>query len=156
PIRRNAMATLSIKVALAQLGNPDFNSTKKQLDAWEVVRFDAGKGGTPLALTVAQVAKCYYVTDCTIDVPIPVTYSIASELQDNITNAQSTAERNAHKQLLMRIKTHARQHYTRVEKPLIPTWETDVKKDLARTLPSSTSATTEDEPAIRARLAPLV
>ena len=150
------MAKLSINVALAKLGEPDFSSTQKELDAWEIVRFDVGQGGTPVALKVAQVAKCNYVTDCTIDVPVGVTYRIASELQANISNAQTKAEQNAHRQILMRVKWHAALHYTRVVKPVIPTWEAEIRKDLDKTLPSDVAPTTEDEGAIRERLAPLV
>ena len=76
------MAKLSINVALANLGNPDFSLTQKKLDAWEIVRFDVGQGGTPVALKVAQVAKCNDVTDCTINVTVGVTHMIASEHQD--------------------------------------------------------------------------
>jgi hypothetical protein len=150
------MARLSINVALAKLGNPDFRFTKKELDAWEIVRFDVGQGGTSVALKVAQVAQCHYVTDCTIDVPIGVTYSIASELQDDIANAQTTAERNDLRRLLMRVESHAVTHYTRTAKPVIPTWEAEIRKDLDKTLPSDVAPTTEDEGAIRDRLAPLV
>ena len=150
------MAKLSINVALAKFGNPDFSLPQKKLDAWELVRFDVGQGGTPVALKVAQVANCNYVTDCTIDVPVGVTYMIASELQQNIANAQTKAEQNAHRQILLRVESHAASHYTRVVKPVIPTWVTDITKDLDKTLPSDVAPTTEDEPAIRDRLAPLV
>ena len=150
------MAKLSINVALAKLGNPDFSLTQKKLDAWEIVRFDVGQGGTPAALKVAQVAKCNYVTDCTINVTVGVTYMIASELQDNISNAQTKAEQNAHRQILMRVESHAASHYTRVVKPVIPTWEAEIRKDLDKTLPSDVATTTEDDGAIRDRLAPLV
>ena len=150
------MAKLSINVALAKLGNPDFSLTQKKLDAWEIVRFDVGQSGTPVALKVAQVAKCNYVTDCTINVTVGVTYMIASELQDNISNAQTKAEQNAHRQILMRVESHAASHYTRVVKPVIPTWEAEIRKDLDKTLPSDVATTTEDDGAIRDRLAPLV
>ncbi|WZO98443.1 hypothetical protein EP7_000022 [Isosphaeraceae bacterium EP7] len=150
------MAKLSVNVALAELKGPDFKSSMKTLNAWELVRFDVGLGGTPVTLTVSQVAKCNSVDECTIDVPIGVSYSIASELKDNITNAQTTAERNDHRQLLMRIETHARAHYSRVAKPLIPDWEADIRKDLDKTLPTRKTPTSEDEGQIQARLAPLV
>ena len=150
------MAKLSINVALAKLGEPDFSLTQKELDAWEMVRFDVGQGGTPVALKVAQVAKCNYVTDCTIDVPVGVTYRIASELQANISNAQTKAEQNAHRQILMRVKWHAARHYTRVVELVIPPWKAEISKDLDKTLPSDVATTTEDEGVIRDRLAPLV
>ena len=40
----------------------------------------------------------YYVKDCTVDVPVPVTFRIASELQDNIANAIATGAAQGHRQ----------------------------------------------------------
>jgi hypothetical protein len=154
------MATLSVKASIAQLGTPDFSLTKTQLKAWEVVRFDVGQGGTTPAVTAAPIGGCYYVKDCTVDVPVAVTFRIASELRDNIDNAIANgapkATVNAHRQILARIQSHAHSHYSRVATKVIPAWESDIKKDLNRTLPTSVAPTSEQGSDIQARVARLV
>ena len=154
------MATLSVKVSIAPLGTPDFSLTQTQLKAWEVVRFDVGQGGTTSTVTAAPIGGCHYVKDCTVDVPVPVTFRIASELQDNIANAIANGEPkvtvNAHRQILARIQSHAHSHYRRVVTKVIPVWESDIKKDLNRTLPTSVAPTSEQERDIQARVARLV
>ena len=98
--------------------------------------------------------------DCTVDVPVAVTFRIASELQDNIANAIATGAPkvtvNAHRQILARIQSHAHSHYRRVVTKVIPVWESDIKKDLNRTLPTNVAPTSEQERDIQARVARLV
>jgi hypothetical protein len=150
------MATLAVNVAVDKLENPDFSSTQKELKAWEVVRFNVGQGGTTVALSASRIGECNYVDDCKIDVPIAVTYMIASDLRDNIANAQDVAQRNDHRAILLRIETHARTHYSRVVEKVIPAWVSEIKTDLLKTLPTKLAPTSENEDEIRARITPLV
>jgi hypothetical protein len=148
---------LSVKVSIAALGNPDYGSTEKTLNAQELVKFDIGKGGSKVdPLTVAQVGGCNYVKDCTVDVPVPVTYSIASELKDNIANAADKQQRNAHRLVLHRIESHARMHYQRVINEVIPAWTKDIEKDLHKTLPTDKTPTSLEESKLKEMVVELV
>jgi hypothetical protein len=150
------MARLSVTVSIDKLGPPDYSSTAKTLDAFELVQFQVGQGGSRIAPTFEQVGECTYVKDCAIDVPIAVTYQVASDLKDNIDNAQSLREKNAHRQILSRIESHARLHYNRVVTNVIPAWTSDVTKDLDKALPTDQAPTSLAEKEIMDRVRPLV
>lgn len=148
---------LSVTVSIAKLGNPDFSSTAKALNAQELVKFDIGMGGTKIdPLNVAQIGGCSYVVDCTLDVPIPVTFSIASELKDNIANATEKKQHNAHRQVLARIESHARMHYQRVVNEVIPAWTKAIEADLHKTLPTDQAPTSLKEAELKKQVVELV
>jgi hypothetical protein len=150
------MAKISVTVSIDTLGSPDYKSTAKALDAYELVRFVVGQGGSRLDLGVAQVGGCNYVKECKIDVPVAVTYQVASDLKDNIDNAADVRQKNDFKMILSRIESHARTHYDRVVKDVIRAWKSDVVKDLDKTLPTDKAPTSLTESKIKELVRPLV
>ena len=154
------MAGLDVTVHIPKLGNPDFSFTEKQLKAWELVTFSIGQGGSRIApLNFAQIGGCNYVQDCGISVHVDFTYRVARELQEHITDAATagnTALANIHTNILLRVKWHAGNHYERVVNSVIPAWESDLQKELAKTLPTDHAPTSLQESEIQARIAELV
>ncbi|MEN3364024.1 MAG: hypothetical protein V7606_1298 [Burkholderiales bacterium] len=165
------MAGVDVDVHIPKFGAPDFSLTARQLgqnsrpsghgsassDVWELVRLVNGK----VALDpqdVAQVGKCNFVKDLSVRVDFGLEYFVAKELQDNITNAAQAGDKgqaNFHRSLLLKIKSHAQQHYEQFV-DVITTWEGDIKADLLKTLPTDKKPTSLQELQIKQGIGTLV
>jgi hypothetical protein len=154
------MAGIDVTVHIPKIGNPDFSFTEKQLKAWELVTFGIGPGGTCIApLTFAQVGGCNFVKDCGISVHVDFAFRVARELKESIKDAQDAADKrpsNALQIILLHVEQHARTHYERVVNNVILTWESDLQKDLTKTLPTDRAPTSLPESGIQERIADLV
>jgi hypothetical protein len=154
------MAGLDVTVHIPKIGNPDFSFTEKQLKAWELVTFSIGQAGSRIdPLNFAQVGGCNFVKDCGISVHVDFTFHVARELKESIKDAHdagNTPLANALHIILLRVEQHARTHYERVVNNVILTWESDLQKDLTKTLPTDRAPTSLPKSGIQARVADLV
>jgi hypothetical protein len=165
------MAGVDVEVHIPKFGAPDFSSTARQLgqssrpssrgrvssDVWELVRLVNGKVSLD-PQTVAQVGKCNFVKDLSVRVDFGLEYFVAKELQDNINSAANAGDKglaNFHRSLLLRIKSHAQQHYDQFV-DVITAWEGDIKADLRKTLPTDKRPTSLQELDIKERIGALV
>ena len=133
------MGCFNILVNVAKLGNPETSVSKDALDALELVKFTLGNFEID-TLEVLQVGKCHYVEDCGITVPIDVSYFISRNLKDDTNNADRR-ERIRFMSIYNRVAWHARAHYRRVVRDVVPTWTEELQKELRRVLPTRESPT---------------
>src|SRR5262245_34124680 len=150
---------MTVHVAIPALGKPDMYITTAHLDAHELVKFTIGQGGSSFKPNVLPIGGCNYVQDYILDVPVAVSYQIASEFQDAIDKAKARTDKataNATIQILRRIKFHAVTHYNRVATKVIPLWQSDAAKDLDSTLPTKKTPTSLTDVEIQERAGPLV
>lgn len=154
------MAGLDVTVHIPKIGTPDFSFTQTQLKAWELVTFNIGQGGIRIdPLTFAQMGGCNYVKDGGISVHVDFTFRVARELKESIKAAQDATDKrlsNALHIILLHVEQHARTHYERVVNNVILTWESDLQKDLTKTLPTERTPTSLPESGIQERIADLV
>jgi hypothetical protein len=164
------MANVDVSVYIPKFGAPDTSQTAKQLgqgaqpsgrgggsDVWELVRLFNGRV-TLNPQDVAQIGKCSFVDKLTIRVDFDLQYCIAKDLEDNITsaaNAGDTGLANFHRWLLLRVKSHANQHYEQFVK-VIMTWEGEIKADLLNRLPTDKKPTSLPELDIKQGIGTLV
>jgi hypothetical protein len=165
------MADVDVEVHIPKFGAPDFSLTARQLgqssrpsghagassDVWELVRLVNGKV-TLDPQDVDQIGKCYFVKDLSIRVDFGLEYFIAKDLQDNITNAANAGDKgqaNFHRSLLLKVKSHAQQHYEQFVE-VIMAWEGDIKADLVKTLPTDKKPTSFQELQIKQAIGTLV
>jgi hypothetical protein len=157
---------------LPRFGAPDFSLTAKQLGArlaplgrvaghggqpgevWEVVRLVNGKVKLD-PQDVAQTGKCNFVNALAIRVDFALEYFIASDLQNNISNAPNIQVKNFYGLLLLKIKQHANEHYEQYIKE-ITDWEWDIKNSLMKTLPTQQNPTSQSVLEIKNAIGALV
>jgi hypothetical protein len=136
---------------------PDDTQTAKQLGVWEMVRLVSRK--TDLKRQeVAQVGGCYFVKDLLVSIDFDLEYFIASDFKTNIidaTNASNKQVANFWRGLLLKIKSHAKEHYDQFE-TVIADWKVDVKGDLVKTLPTDKKPTSAAEAKIKEGIGILV
>ena len=162
---------VDVDVHIPKFGAPDFGLTAKQIgqnsrpsghggassDVWELVRLVNGKVSLD-PQTVAQVGKCNFVKDLTVRIDFGLEYFIAKDLQDNIDNAAQAGDKgraNFYRSLLLKIKSHAQQHYDQFV-DVITAWEGDIKADLLKTLPTDKKPTSLQELEIKQGIGTLV
>jgi hypothetical protein len=149
------MAEISVKVSIPELGNADFRRTAKELDAWELVKITA-KAGDKIDLKIGQNSGCSHVTTCGVSVTVGVEFSVAKDINDAIAGAVEKQVSNAWRQLRLRIVHHAREHFNRVVKDVIPPWQKNFQKDLEATLPTERKPTSLAELEIHKQVGTLV
>ena len=107
-----------------KFGLPDFSLTGTQIgrrlrsagfrgrpgDVWEVVRLVNGKTTLPRS-DVGQKGRCRFVQALFIRVNFALEYFIASELQNNISDATDPTVKRVHRAILQRIIQQAKHHY---------------------------------------------
>jgi hypothetical protein len=160
---------VDVEVHLPKFGTPDFSFTARELgqrfqrpghgnppnDVWEIVHLVNGKVSLD-PQNVAQIGACYYVSDLFIRVDFGLEYFIASDLKANKNNAtQNRATANFYHWLLLRVQSHAKEHYEQFVK-VIMTWEGDIKDDLVKTLPTDQKPTSLQELEIKSGIGGLV
>jgi hypothetical protein len=159
---------VDVTVHLPKIGSPNFSHTARQLgqisragsrltDVWELVRLIDGKVSLD-PQEVAQIDACRFVKDLHIHVRFGLEYFVASDLQNNVTNAKNsgnTALANFHRWLLLRVEGHALEHYKQFIE-VIMTWEGDIKNDLAKALPTDQKPTSMQEEDIKKAIGALV
>jgi hypothetical protein len=151
------MAAISVNLSVPKLGSPDYSLTSTQLKAWEVVKFTPGLGGTPIdPWEVAPIGGCNYVKACGINVTVGVQYFVAKEINDNIVGAVDKQQSNAYRNLRLRIEHHARAHYDRVVKTVIPAWHKEIQKDLETSAPTDRKPTSLSDAEIQKQIVALV
>src|SRR5262245_6657086 len=136
---------------------PDETSTAKQLGVWEMVRLVSRKTDIKRQ-EVAQVGGCYVVKDFFLSVDFDLQYFIASDFNTNIINATNASNKqlaNFWRGLLLKIKSHAKEHYDQFES-VITDWKADIKGDLAKTLPTDKKPTSAAEAKIKEGIGILV
>jgi hypothetical protein len=107
---------------------------------------------------VAQIGRCFFVKDLSIRVAFGLEYFVARDLQDNIINAVNAGDTfltKFYRWLLLRVTSHARQHYEQFVK-VIMAWEGEIKDDLVKTLPTDQKPTSLQELEIKKRIGALV
>jgi hypothetical protein len=162
---------VDVTVDIPKLGSPDVSLTARELgqrsrpsghgtrasDVWEIVRLDGKPSLDPQE--VAQIGKCRFVKNLSVNVPFTLEYFVAKDLQDNVDNAVKTqapkGEQNFHRWLLQRVKGHAAQHYDQYVK-VITAWKADIKQDLEKTLPTEKRPTSLQELEIKEQIGALV
>jgi hypothetical protein len=149
------MAAISVKVSVPELGNPDFRRTAKELNAWELVKITA-KAGDKINLEIGQNGGCNHVNTCGVNVTIGVEFSVAKDINDAIAGAVEKQVSNAWRQLRLRIVHHAREHFNRVVKDVIPAWQKNIQKDLESSLPTQQKPTSLAELEIHKQVGALV
>jgi hypothetical protein len=167
------MASVDVEVHIPKLGMPDFSWTARQLgqrsrpgnarpgdrpsDVWELVRLVEGKVSLDRQ-RVEQIHGCNFVKDLFIRIDFGLEYFVARDLQDGINKAEEAGDKaleNFYRSLLLRIRSHAHQHYEQFVK-VIMAWEGDIKDDLVKTLPTKHKPTSLPELDIKQAIGTLV
>jgi hypothetical protein len=136
---------------------PDETSTAKQLGVWEKVRL-VSRTPDIKRQEVAEIGGCRFVKDVLVSVDFDLEYFIASDFNSNIidaTNASNKQLANFWRGLLLKIKSHAKEHYDQFEN-VITDWKADIKGDLAKTLPAEAKPTSLPEAKIKEGIGILV
>jgi hypothetical protein len=136
---------------------PDETFTAKQLGVWEMVRLVSRKPDLKRQ-EVAPIGSCYFVKDLFVSIDFDLEYFIASDFNTNIINATNASNKqvaNFWRGLLLKIKSHAKEHYDQFES-VIAGWKADIKSDLVKTLPTDKKPTSAAEAKIKEGIGILV
>ena len=137
---------------------PDDTSTAKQLGVWEMVRLVSPKTDLKKQEVAQTTGGCYFVKDLLVSVDFNLDYFIASDFNAYIiaaTNDSNKQLANFWRNLLRKIKSHAKEHYDQFEN-VITDWKKDIKADLVKTLPIEAKPTSAPEAKIKEGIGILV